>query len=194
LSDSGNNPTSSTPHKRDPGPSRDLGPSQPRHISDVLEFSSSDLDHMQQPCPIKTEEKKIRLSLDGPSLPIILSSDSDTRTPSTSAKKLVWPHNFYTVDIAACFLACEDSVGSKTEQVFKTFFPIPFRQSTFHENWDHWRSAPPAAKEDALKAGHTSARLWIKFALKNPAPQAQKKAAHRKLACTGSNSSQENTD
>jgi hypothetical protein len=115
---------------------------------------------------------------DEPNSPIEVESDSSGLT----SKKVSWPRDFYVLDIALCFEACEGVSGEQVPEIFGSFFDAPFRRSTFYEHRDRWRLAPQAAEDQALAAGHEPSGLWSQFMARNPAKHAETKAARKRAA------------
>jgi hypothetical protein len=115
--------------------------------------------------------------------PILITSGSDNEPHK---KRKSWPADYYAVDIVSCFEACEPPKGKKVDdkkvaEIFHRHFDAKFPKSTFYAHRTRWKIAPQAARDKALAGGQTPAGLWVKFMQENPAADAKKKAAMKRI-------------
>lgn len=79
---------------------------------------------------------------------------------------LVWPSDFYVIDIVRGFKSCDQArrEGKSVGEAFTLFFDVPFKSSTYYDNrgrWDH--AAPQATCDQFVAAGRTSEGQWNQF-------------------------------
>ena len=93
------------------------------------------------------------------------SISSSSLSLSSSEAEFAWPSDFYAVDIAYGFERCESAsrVHGNVEETFEAIFKTTFRRTTFYKHQKIWLAAPSAARDAALKAGHSSEGLWGYF-------------------------------
>ena len=75
------------------------------------------------------------------------------------------PMDFYVMDIVQGFEKCEEACRGRrsVEKAFVKCFKMPFRHTTFYNHRRHWNKALAAIRDEALRAGRTSAGLWTTF-------------------------------
>ena len=112
------------------------------------------------------------------------SSNSKRRSGADNSDDGVhaWPSSFYVVDIVRGFEKCEAAArGQKSvRETFIKCFQVPFRHTTFYTHHRHWEVASQACRDDALRAGHTSAGTWTAFLEHSRSKPAMEKKKNRK--------------
>ena len=94
--------------------------------------------------------------------PIELGGCDDS--PSTKA----WPHDYYTLEVTACFQDSKISVRGAHKHtaavVFNDHFPhLTYHHSTFYKNKAIWHSAPQNLKDRFRVIGNNKRGLWSAF-------------------------------
>ena len=137
-----------------------------------LTISDSDSDTQLEPVTIMTRKRSRSLnfkssspSLSMPSSPASSNSEPRSGADDSDDGLRAWPSSFYVVDIVRGFEKCEAAArGRKSvREAFVKCFQVPFRHTTFYTHRRHWESASQACRDDALRAGHTSAGTWTAF-------------------------------
>jgi hypothetical protein len=124
--------------------------------------------------------------------PIIITSSSDSSSKKHVGQK-TWPADYHAIDIVNCFVACDELDGKQVADIFYEHFGLPFRKTTFYDHRARWVAASQQAKDQAIKSGRTQAGLWSKFMASNPAVNAKKKAAKKRLTRQESTSVEEDS-
>lgn len=93
------------------------------------------------------------------------SISSSALSLSSSETEIVWPSDFYVVDLAYGFEKCESAsrVRVNVEETFEAIFKTTFRRTTFYKHRKTWLGAPTAIRDAALEAGRTSEGTWVYF-------------------------------
>jgi hypothetical protein len=131
----------------------------------VIDLTISDSEDETIPATITRKRARSQASRfssspsPSPSLSLGHSGDDD---------ELIWPSDFYVVDIVQGFKKCEAARRSRTsvEEAFFKCFKVPFRSTTFYNHRRHWENASQACRDEALRGGRSSAGSWKAF-LKN---------------------------
>ena len=82
---------------------------------------------------------------------------SDNNTDGGHQRKPVLPANFFIVDLAAVFTACDKACesGSSVCVKFTSLFGLCFWCTTYYDNQKWWYDAPQQLCDKAIAAGHT---------------------------------------
>ena len=154
----------------------------------IIDLTISDSDGDTQPVTMPVMRKRSRsLNFSSPSLSMPsspASSNSERRSGADNSDDGVraWPSSFYVVDIVRGFEKCEAAArGRKSvRETFIKCFQVPFRHTTFYTHRRHWEVASQACRDDALRAGHTSAGTWTAFLERSRSKPAVEKKKNRK--------------
>lgn len=84
-----------------------------------------------------------------------------------------WPRDFYVRDLATgfefCQAAAQPNSGTTVDAQFEQFFGLPFKSSTYYDNFEHWDAATAAAREAAVDAEYALPQgTWKYFRQNNP--------------------------
>ena len=92
-------------------------------------------------------------------------SEEDNSGDDTDQRELVWPADFFIVDIVAAFSACDKAChsGCSVGETFTGLFGVPFWHTTFYKNQKQWDDACQPLCDKSLTAGKTSEGQWSVF-------------------------------
>jgi len=130
----------------------------------IIDLTMSDAGDDTTPAPVRNKRTHSSRSSSSPSIPSSLSPDGTDKSSDDSPLP-AWPADLYVVDIVQGFEKCEEACRGRrsVEKAFVRHFKVPFRHTTFYNHPRHWDNTLAAIRNEALRAGHTSAGLWTTF-------------------------------
>ncbi|KAG0700380.1 hypothetical protein DFH29DRAFT_1080705 [Suillus ampliporus] len=134
----------------------------PHHASDSHSRSSS-ISSMHSTPIVKKEDSGS-----------LLSRRSSSYDAIVVEKVVIWPVDFYVVDISRGFNACQRAVDGRRSvaDAFVGHFGVPFKASTFYDNRKVWDFQPNASlRQRFIDYGRTEKGSWTSFMKKAKRPR-----------------------
>jgi hypothetical protein len=104
----------------------------------------------------------------------LLSRGSSSSDAIVVEKVVIWPVDFYVVDVSRGFNACQRAVDGRRSvaDAFTGHFGVPFKASTFYDNRKVWDFHPNASlRQRFIDYGRTEKGSWTSFMKKAKRPR-----------------------
>lgn len=104
----------------------------------------------------------------------LLSHGSSSHNGIIVEKVVIWPVDFYVVDVSRGFNACQRAVDGRRSMAdaFTGYFGVLFRASTFYNNCKVWDFHPNALlRQCFIEYGRMEKGSWTSFMKKAKRPR-----------------------